>query len=338
MYYTEKYHLPQWEETDRIMRTDFYHRCADMETGRAGIREAARMDYRAFRDQLLRMAYNHYFLIKDMDPFPQQAGVFRRDVRRVGVTGTDSRDDARYMALAEGAMSEDAFYKAVTIESEMRVSMADPASNTSAAFRFSCTQPGVLRAFRVQFGMSNLTVSEFAFRITLKNLDTGRVEWRGESETFIASGTSREYTGYLRPMAPFHANTNYRLTIEPAGSYGDGWLRFRIDMGANRVDLYGAHSGCTVTHTFPDPEGSRDGLAFVQYRTAGTGGTVTFKWDGQTVEPVLERQITQEGTPTITELVFRMPEGLPKGDKLALSFQCNMFGEMWFYEWGAVLC
>ena len=23
MNYTEKYHLPQWEETDRIMRTDF---------------------------------------------------------------------------------------------------------------------------------------------------------------------------------------------------------------------------------------------------------------------------------------------------------------------------
>ncbi|MDE7221323.1 MAG: hypothetical protein K2O45_17200 [Oscillospiraceae bacterium] len=33
MKYTENYHLPQWDETDRIMRTDFNQMCADMETG-----------------------------------------------------------------------------------------------------------------------------------------------------------------------------------------------------------------------------------------------------------------------------------------------------------------
>ncbi len=33
MKYTEKYHLPQWEETDRIMRTDFNRMCADIESG-----------------------------------------------------------------------------------------------------------------------------------------------------------------------------------------------------------------------------------------------------------------------------------------------------------------
>ena len=33
MNYTAKYHLPQWEETDRIMRTDFNQMCADMEAG-----------------------------------------------------------------------------------------------------------------------------------------------------------------------------------------------------------------------------------------------------------------------------------------------------------------
>ena len=33
MNYTEKHHLPQWEETDRIMRTDFNQMCADIEEG-----------------------------------------------------------------------------------------------------------------------------------------------------------------------------------------------------------------------------------------------------------------------------------------------------------------
>ena len=33
MNYTEKYHLPQWEETDRIMRTDFNAAMARIEVG-----------------------------------------------------------------------------------------------------------------------------------------------------------------------------------------------------------------------------------------------------------------------------------------------------------------
>ena len=33
MNYTEKYHLPQWKETDRILMKDFNQMCADMEAG-----------------------------------------------------------------------------------------------------------------------------------------------------------------------------------------------------------------------------------------------------------------------------------------------------------------
>ena len=33
MNYTKNYHLPQWDETDRIMRADFNRMCADMEAG-----------------------------------------------------------------------------------------------------------------------------------------------------------------------------------------------------------------------------------------------------------------------------------------------------------------
>ena len=32
MNYTEKYHLPQWEENDRVMRTDFNQMCVDIES------------------------------------------------------------------------------------------------------------------------------------------------------------------------------------------------------------------------------------------------------------------------------------------------------------------
>ena len=41
MNYTENYHLPQWEETDRIMRTDFNQMCADIESGIAEAKKKA---------------------------------------------------------------------------------------------------------------------------------------------------------------------------------------------------------------------------------------------------------------------------------------------------------
>jgi hypothetical protein len=42
MNYTEKYHLPQWEETDRVMRTDFNDAMAGIETGIESVRTEAR--------------------------------------------------------------------------------------------------------------------------------------------------------------------------------------------------------------------------------------------------------------------------------------------------------
>ena len=41
MNYTEKYHLPQWEESDRVMRTDFNQMCADIENGIKSAAQAA---------------------------------------------------------------------------------------------------------------------------------------------------------------------------------------------------------------------------------------------------------------------------------------------------------
>ena len=41
MNYTENYHLPQWEETDRVMRTDFNDAMASIESGMSGNAQAA---------------------------------------------------------------------------------------------------------------------------------------------------------------------------------------------------------------------------------------------------------------------------------------------------------
>ena len=52
MNYTEKYHLPQWEETDRIMRTDFNQMCADMEKGIDTARNEARQNEQALSTRI----------------------------------------------------------------------------------------------------------------------------------------------------------------------------------------------------------------------------------------------------------------------------------------------
>ena len=41
MNYTVNYHLPQWEESDRVMRTDFNQMCVDIEAGIAQAQESA---------------------------------------------------------------------------------------------------------------------------------------------------------------------------------------------------------------------------------------------------------------------------------------------------------
>ena len=41
MNYTEKYHLPQWEESDRVMRADFNQMCAVIDEGLARAQSVA---------------------------------------------------------------------------------------------------------------------------------------------------------------------------------------------------------------------------------------------------------------------------------------------------------
>ena len=42
MNYTKKYHLPQWEESDRVMRTDFNQMCVDIENNLAAVQSEAK--------------------------------------------------------------------------------------------------------------------------------------------------------------------------------------------------------------------------------------------------------------------------------------------------------
>lgn len=74
MNYTEKYHLPQWVKTDRIMMEDFNQMCTDIEAGLVSNREAARQEaaklpyvvgsyYGAGQTQSINLGFRPSFLI-----------------------------------------------------------------------------------------------------------------------------------------------------------------------------------------------------------------------------------------------------------------------------------
>jgi len=338
MNYTEKYHLPQWKKEDRIMMEDFNRMCADMEAGLVQNREDARSDDRALNRSILRAAYNHYQIVKDMDPFPVQLGVFRQIASQYAIPGTDARDGARYMARASRMMEVRDFFKTITTVSDLTMEKNRPAFIVKGVCQFNSPMPGVFTAFRIRFVIRDAdTTEKHPFRLSLKNMDTGKEEWSLPFEVEIHSASEYRYE-YKTLKGHFHAGVNYQLILETSHAPGNGSATILLDDSVTQADLYGTKSGCTVTYSFDDVEESDDGLAFVRYRTAGPGGAASFKWNGKTVTPVAELLTPVEGEEPVREVIYRLPEHPMKGNEVSLTFQCREQGEIWFYEWGAILC
>ena len=57
MNYTNNYHLPQWERSDRLLMDDFNSAMANIESGFGRLESSS--EERSFL-RLCRMAYNHY--------------------------------------------------------------------------------------------------------------------------------------------------------------------------------------------------------------------------------------------------------------------------------------
>ena len=79
MNYTEKYHLPQWEENDRVLREDFNQMCAGME---GGLLETGQAAQEMLEKGLFRAAYNQYQLMSVTESWPRHLGACFRDFRR----------------------------------------------------------------------------------------------------------------------------------------------------------------------------------------------------------------------------------------------------------------
>lgn len=87
MNYTEKYHLPQWEENDRVMRTDFNQMCANIESGIDGAKaQAAQSD--AALDQKIAAAQSSADTAQQtaLDYKHYMTGMYTGDGKKIKIT------------------------------------------------------------------------------------------------------------------------------------------------------------------------------------------------------------------------------------------------------------
>ncbi len=334
MNYTTNYHLPQWDEGDRIMRTDFNRMCADMEAGLNSIdtraaenKKGAQTHLSGLDKGLFRLAYNHYCMLKDMDPQPAQIGMFYHNVGEDPLTGSVQVEGARYMALGQGTTNIATFFNSFEIVSSMKNVPGNPSACVPQVLSFRSPLAGWITQLLYVINQSSMR----SFRLRLKNLNTGEVEWVKQLDL-----PANETSGYPTSWIPFHANVPYHLIVEPVKVRDSGTLEFRPLSSGNVAFFYSNYPGCTTSQTLTDFEVSQGGMAIVRCKLGGTGGTVTLTWNGQKMEPAMIRTVTDDGVP-IQEWIYVRKDPLPRINEFTVTFQCNMDGDILFYDWGAIL-
>ena len=194
MNYTENFHLPQWDETDRIMRTDFNRMCANMEEGLTRGREEWEQLRTGTWDRLCRLAYNHYRAVENMDPFPYQEGVFHQNPAKdpAGVTGTGLWDGVCFTAKNETALTPEvleAGFRRITPLSMVKGNLAACQPMTG---NLRVPASGLLRRFNLIGNFyENVPDTPARFQISLTNQETGVVEQAMEVDLSlnVASGS-----------------------------------------------------------------------------------------------------------------------------------------------------
>lgn len=237
MNYTKNYHLPQWEETDRIMRTDFNRMCADMEAGMTeNARTAAdvRQNIDALDQKILarlrRAAYNHYSTVQDMDPVPWQVGVFHQNPAKdgTGVTSAPLLNGVYYAGKNPAGTSLGSGSSYMQEVAQMTLVKNNLAACTT--LQTDICVPA--NAYVNRIGMSgnisgNVPNTSFPVRLTLTNLDTGETEAVRLLDMAQTLGTGSMGNDFYNCFLTFYANQRYRLQMEPLAAVFTGDMRLQ---------------------------------------------------------------------------------------------------------------
>lgn len=350
MNYTENYHLPQWEETDRVMRTDFNQMCADIESGLLGnaqaaeqFRESGEAQDQLLMKRLLRLAYNQYLTLRRGDLVSDHPSMFYqngiRDLTMEDAGGT--WDGARFVSSGTGGLNsvETFLSQYVEIKSNLKLDRQYPAA--SRPLEVEICMPGTTRLEKIGLGgrfSENTPHTPIPLLLTLTNQDNGEVEQRFPLQLIFGPENGNTSSEVLPIILFFHVGTHYLLKIEPVG---DPLCSCDLHLTSNvYTKVQSAGGGLTrfdISNTIHGIEESSLGLFFVQCKGGGPTGKLTIKWDGREITPDYVCPIWNEQGLELRQMLFIRRDTIPKETTFSVKFDCGAQGSIWFQEWGAVL-
>lgn len=322
------------------MMEDFNAMCADIEAGLNSNLEAvhqAGADQTALAETLwkglCRSAYIHYCNLAAAEVTPWQIGFFRQvmngETLPENVTGMLQEDGFCWLSGGTELKGADIF--AALSPHVLRFTKDVMSSCITMLAAFTSPGPGWITGVSVN-GYYNESTGRAKVHLTFTNVTTGEVLVNTDTTLGLKAGSGGG-TYSLGFRARLHTGQKYRLEVQPleASCTGD----FTIErVSASAISGTGAAS---VLHTFREEETSQGGLVLVRYAACGQTPALSLRWDGQTLQPLRTRAITDSQGRALSETEFCRSTPVPKDSSLQLNLSCPKGGDLALYEWGAVL-
>ncbi len=324
MNYTDKFHFPQWDETDPILRKDFNGAMDSAETGLV----------RA-EDSFFRMAYNRFHYMRSLEAAPRQIGYFWQSFKQNGgssTSGLTQMDGRLWMGNGAGDLNLDQFRSTITTDGAMSI------ANYRITFSFAPNQCGWVTGFRLsgsfQVGAQSATRQQGS--VTVYNQTAGRWEWTGYG-TLVLPEVGITYgpisvTGFRVPLTGGH-----RYTITFQILEGKGTPALTLDPQSDCLILESAHmTSAWAEAQIQGEEESQGGLLLLRTHLWGEGAKLTLRWDGESLTPNVVRQVRENGQ-NYDEVEFRRRSRVPAKSRLRLDIACNPGGAVELFEWGTMM-
>lgn len=339
MNYTGKYHLPQWEETDRIMRTDFNNAMAAIEAGMAGNAGNAE----DLRSRLLPMGRDAY-----------RAAVQQRVHHGTGgasetmwINSLSSPEDAGNngdgwtgsygLLLGERALPTEEGIRA-TAENTAQINTYHFSNRNKSEVVFTSDGYGMLEKIRLTSTIySNRASTEFSFTITCTRLDKlETVQTAGPFTTVSYDNT--KYPTWYTVNFRLDPGVTYRLEYSvPEGSGFQGEHAFVLN-DPDYSDPQPALSFATrpmpeiISKSVTPPVGYTGAAGLLRWKG---DGTVTMSLNGAALVPISEREAINAVGQSCLEREYAIDQ-LPE-ETLILTLQMvKGEGDLWIYDYGLI--
>ena len=361
MDYTQNYHLPQWEKTDRVLMDDFNSAMANLDEGISAAQSTAEalagqiskvdQDARsrdsantasaqsALRSGLFRAAYNQYHAACALAPLPRQNGFFHQKLlpeccSQTGFSGFQGWNGAAIWAAKAGTVFT---HKNLIEDAQVVQQMTLTGSHTNSSpliAEITTPGPGFFTMVKFAGTIRNVTASSAHWRVVWENLDTNEIEMQFEQTISLDQSTMSNNTFRSLDRTLFFHQGHYRLTITPLDCPYTGYYSNHGDYSFYATTLDTGKA--TIERTLALGETGTDGLLSLVLQEQGPGRTLKLTWDGKTVQPFRTHTYSVDGQ-TLTELEFRKGGSVNANSSVKLEIQCQTGHSIILRSWGVIL-